>query len=96
MMMRGTQICAIMCDVKRDEDEIYTFGRNVYSCVQTCILEHQIVDRIEKEMSRFSHFLSLFSSSKRDEIIEISPTFQGRQKRLLTIYSERSRLKEIK
>ena len=31
MMMRGTQICAIMCDVKRDEDEIYTFGRNVYS-----------------------------------------------------------------
>ena len=74
-------MCAITCDVKRDEDEMYTFGRNVYS------LEREIGVRIEKEMSRFSHFLSLYSSSKRDEIIEKTPTLQGRQKMIKCLLS---------
>ena len=38
-------------------------------------------------MSRFSHFLSLYSSSKRDRIIEKTPTFQGRQKMIKCLLS---------
>ena len=54
---------------------------------ETCILEREIGVRIEKEMSRFSHFLSLYSSSKRDEIIEKTPTLQGRQKMIKCLLS---------
>ena len=51
-------------------------------------------------MSRFSHFLSLYSSSKRDRIIEKTPTFQGRQKMIKCLLSSlkdlarRDRMKE--
>ena len=68
---------------------------------ETCILEREIGERIEKEMSRLSHFVSLYSSSKRDEIIEKTPTFQGRQKMIKCLLSslkdlalERDRMKE--
>jgi hypothetical protein len=54
---------------------------------ETCIREREIGVRIEKEMSRFSHFLSLYSSSKRDEIIEKTPTLQGRQKMIKCLLS---------
>jgi len=54
---------------------------------ETCILEREIGERIEKEMSRLSHFVSLYSSSKRDEIIEKTPTFQGRQKMIKCLLS---------
>lgn len=53
---------------------------------ETCILEREIVDRIEKEMSRRSHFLESFSQ-KRDEIIEQTPTLQGRQKMIKCLLS---------
>ena len=58
---------------------------------ETCILEREIVDRIEKEMSRRSHFLESFSQ-KRDEIIEYTPTFQGRQKMIKCVRSSRKDL----
>jgi len=58
---------------------------------ETCILEREIVDRIEKEMSRRAHFLERFSQ-KRDEIIEYTPTFQGRQKMIKCVRSSRKDL----
>lgn len=58
---------------------------------ETCILEREIVDRIEKEMSRRAHFLESFSQ-KRDEIIEYTPTFQGRQKMIKCVRSSRKDL----
>ena len=58
---------------------------------ETCILEREIVDRIEKEMSRRAHFLESFSQ-KRDEIIEYAPTFQGRQKMIKCVRSSRKDL----
>lgn len=58
---------------------------------ETCILEREIVDRIEKEMSRRAHFLESFSQ-KRDEIIEHTPTFQGRQKMIKCVRSSRKDL----
>jgi hypothetical protein len=47
-------------------------------------------------MSRFSHFLSLYSSSKRDEIIEKTPTFQGRQKMIKCVLSSLKDLARMK
>ena len=58
---------------------------------ETCILEREIGVRIEKEMSRRSHFLESFSQ-KRDEIIEYTPTFQGRQKMIKCVRSSRKDL----
>jgi hypothetical protein len=58
---------------------------------ETCILEREIVDRIEKEMSRRAHFLESFSQ-KRDEIIKYTPTFQGRQKMIKCVRSSRKDL----
>ena len=58
---------------------------------ETCILEREIVDRIEKEMSRRAHFLERFSQ-KRDEISEYTPTFQGRQKMIKCVRSSRKDL----
>jgi hypothetical protein len=59
---------------------------------ETLFLEREIVDRIEKEMSRRAHFLESFSQ-KRDEIIEYTPpTFQGRQKMIKCVRSSRKDL----